>query len=167
MEAKSTTWLDADEQDAWIPLVTVLLLLPSALDAQLQRDSGLTLYEYIVLSALSEVGSDGLRVCDLAAVTSANPSRLSQVVTRMEHRDWVERTPDPDDGRATRVMLRPEGRRQVVEAAPGHVAAVREHVFEHLTPAQVNHLQKIALRIASTLVPPDSLIHTRETFSRA
>lgn len=167
MAGEETRWLDRDEQEAWIPLVTVLLMLPSALDAQLQRESGLTLYEYIVLSALSEIGGDGVRMSDLAAVTSAQPSRLSQVVTRMEQRDWVVRTPDPDDGRATRVILRPEGRRQLVSAAAGHVDAVREHVFDQLTPTQVHQLQRIAQRIASTLVPPDSLIHTRETFSRA
>ena len=148
-------------------IVPVLLLLPSALDAQLQRDAGLTLYEYIVLSALSEIGGEGVRMSDLAAVTSGQPSRLSQVVTRMEQRDWVARTPDPDDGRATRVLLRPAGKRQLVAAAPGHVEAVRQYVFDELTPAQVQQLARIAMRIASTLTPPDSLIHTRETFTRA
>lgn len=166
MAGDTTRWLDADEQEAWIPLVPVLLLLPSALDAQLQRDAGLTLYEYLVLSALSEIGPEGVRMSDLAAVTSGQPSRLSQVVTRMEQREWVARTPDPDDGRATRVQLRPCGKRQLVAAAPGHVEAVRQYVFDELTPAQVQQLARIAMQIASTLTPPDSLIHTRETFTR-
>ncbi len=167
MTGDQTRWLEPDEEEAWIPLVTTLLLLPSALDAQLQRDSGLTLYEYIVLSALSEIGDEGLRMSDLAAVTSGQLSRLSQVVTRMEQRDWVVRAPDPDDRRATRVLLQPKGRRLLTSAAPGHVTAVREFVFDQLSPTQVQHLQRIAFKIASTLTPPDSLIHVRETFRRS
>ncbi len=158
-------WLSSEEQDAWIPLVPILLMLPGALDAQLQADSAMTLYEYVVLSALSEIGAEGLRMSDLAAVTSGGPSRLSQVVSRMEQRGWVERRADPTDGRATRVHLLDGGRRVLVDAAPGHVAAVRRHIFDPLSPSQVQQLQRIALRIASTLMPPDSLIHTRETFT--
>lgn len=166
MSVDEPKWLQRSEQDAWIPFVPVLLLLPGALDAQLQRDAALTFYEYVVLSALSEIGGQGVRMSDLAAVTSGAPSRLSQVVSRMESRNWVERSPDPDDGRATRVRILPDGFKRLSAAAPGHVTTVRELVFEHLTPAQVQNLERIALRIASALVPPDSLIHTRETFKR-
>lgn len=165
MATEKPRWLTRDEQEAWIPFVPVLLMLPAALEAQLQEDSELTFYEYIVLSALSEIGGDGLRMSDLAAVTSGAPSRLSQVVSRMESRAWVERKPDPSDGRATRVHLQPGGRRILEHAAPGHVDAVRRLVFDQLTPAQVGQLRRIALRIASTLTPPDSLIHARDTFT--
>lgn len=165
MTDPGSQWLDHDEQEAWIPLVPVLFLLPSALDAQLQADSGMTLYEYVVLSALSEVGKDGLRVTQLAEVTSAAPSRLSQVVQRLEQRELLVRRPDPGDGRATRVHLLPAGRKVLEAAAPGHVAAVRRLVFDQLTPAQVRQLRSIAFRIASTLVPADSLIHTHNTFA--
>lgn len=165
MDEDPTRWLSAAEQDAWIPLVTVLLMLPGALDSQLQRDAGLTFYEYVVLAGLSERGSEGLRMSDLAAVTSASQSRLSQVVSRMEARGWVERAPDPCDGRATRVQILADGRSVLETAAPRHVDNVRRLVFDQLTPAQVGHLERIALRIASTLVPPDSLIHARETLS--
>lgn len=166
MPADEPQWLQRNEQDAWIPLVPVLLLLPGALDAQLQRDAGLTFYEYVVLSALSEIGGAGVRMSDLAAVTSGTPSRLSQVVSRMESRNWVLRSPDPDDGRATRVRILPDGFERLAAAAPDHVRTVRQLVFQHLTPAQVQQLERIALRIASALLPSDSLIHTRETFKR-
>lgn len=166
MSADDPQWLERSEQDAWIPFVPVLLLLPGALDAQLQRDAGLTFYEYTVLAALSGIGGDGVRMSDLAAVTSGAPSRLSQVVSRMESRNWVQRSPHPDDGRATLVRILPEGFERLAAAAPDHVRAVRQLVFHQLTPAQVQQLERIALRIASALLPSDSLIHTREAFKR-
>lgn len=165
MASNKARWLNGDEEAAWIPLVPVLLLLPSTLDGQLQADSEMTLYEYIVLSALSEIGKDGLRMTDLAAITSGAPSRLSQVVGRMENRRWVERRPDPSDGRAALVHLLEAGRTALSAAAPGHVEAVRRTVFDQLTPTQVKQLRKIALAIASSLLPTDSLLSAQATFA--
>lgn len=143
--------LDSDEQDAWKPLMSVLLTLPAALDAQLQRQSNLTFYEYVVLAGLEQAGDGGYRMTDLAAVTSGALSRLSQVVTRMEQRTWVARTPDPLDGRATRVVLRPEGARQLAAAAPGHVETVRRLVFDELSPTQVQQLRRVMQKISGAL----------------
>jgi hypothetical protein len=42
--ADEDRWLDENEQAAWTALVSVLLTLPGALDAQLQADAGMTLY---------------------------------------------------------------------------------------------------------------------------
>ena len=44
---------EREETDAWTAMVSLMLLLPGRLEAQLQRDSGLTLFEYLVLSSLS------------------------------------------------------------------------------------------------------------------
>lgn len=159
--ADDTPWLDDEEINAWIPFASMLLTLPGALDAQLQRDSGLTFYEYTVLAGLSSAGDDGLRVSDLAAVTSGGLSRLSQVVTRMSTRDWVARRPDPTDGRAARVVLRPTGRKVLEAAAPGHVRTVRALVFDHLNPTQVQHLRRISERVAAAVTGPDTLIQAR------
>ena len=152
MSADETRWLDGDEQAAWRPLVSVLLTLPAALDAQLQRQSNLTFYEYVVLDGLEAAGDDGYRMTDLAAATSSALSRLSQVVTRMEQRNWVARTPDPLDGRATRVVLRPEGARQLKAAAPGHLETVRRLVFDGLSPTQVQQLRRVMLKISGVVL---------------
>lgn len=167
MAADEGRWLDSDEQDAWRPLVSVLLTLPAALDAQLQRQSNLTFYEYVVLAGLERAGAEGHRMTDLAAVTSGALSRLSQVVTRMEQRGWVARTPDPLDGRATRVVLRPEGAKQLAAAAPDHVATVRRLVFDELTPTQVQQLRRVMLKISGAISGPDSLIQATDATAAA
>lgn len=163
MTADAPRWLDEDEQDAWAPFATVLLLLPAALDAQLQRDAGLTFYDYVVLSALSHVGDDGFRMSELAALTSGALNRLSQVVTRMEQRGWVRRQPDLADRRATRVVLLAEGRRQVEAAAPGHVETVRRLLFDDLTDTQVQQLRRIALKLAAALTGNSPHLPRRRT----
>ena len=42
-------WLDGDERSTW-RLAAVMVKLPAALDAQLQRDAGLSFFEYMVLA---------------------------------------------------------------------------------------------------------------------
>jgi len=151
--AEEPRWLDDEENDAWIALESVLMRLPSALDAQLQRDSGISHFEYQVLSGLSMVDDRTLRMSDLAAFAGGSLSRLSQVVGRLEKRGWVSRCPDPIDGRFTIATLTEEGWDVVAAAAPGHVEAVRRYVFDNLTRAQVRQLSTVGRRIVHAIDP--------------
>lgn len=135
-------WLDEREQHAWRQLAGVLLKLPAALDAQLQRDAGMTHFEYWVLALLSEADDRRLRLSHLAAQANASLSRLSHVVSRLERRGWLTREPCPEDARATDAVLTDEGWDKVIAAAPGHVATVRELVFDGLTPEEVEELSR-------------------------
>ncbi len=148
-------WLTDDERDAWIPLIGVLIKLPAALDAQLQRDAGLSHFEYMVLSRLSEAPERTLRMSDLAILANGSLSRLSHVVTRLERRGWVRREACPGDGRYTNAVLTADGWVKVTATAPGHVAAVRELVVDGLSPEQIGQLRDIAQRIMSRVVPGD------------
>jgi DNA-binding MarR family transcriptional regulator len=58
------------------------------------------------------------------ARTRRGGSALSNVVKRFEQRGWVERSPDPDDGRYTIAALTDSGYDVVVAAAPMHVRSV-------------------------------------------
>jgi DNA-binding MarR family transcriptional regulator len=148
-------WLDGDEQQAWIALASVFIRLPSALDAQLQRDAGISHFEYLVLSGLSMSAGHTMRMSDLAVVAEGSLSRLSQVVSRLERRGWVRRTPDPSDGRYTLAVLTQDGWDKVVATAPGHVEAVRQLVFDPLTRAQQRQLRDIGRRIMRAIDPND------------
>lgn len=148
-----TEWLDETQLDAWLKLVAVVELLPGALDHQLRRDSGLTHFEYFVLAMLSEASDRTLRMTSLAQRANATLPRLSHVVRRLEERGLVERRPCPEDGRATNALLTDAGWAEVVAAAPGHVATVRRHVIDALTPAQVGQLAEIAEALLERLDP--------------
>jgi DNA-binding MarR family transcriptional regulator len=146
-------WLTVEERDAWIPLVGLLIKLPAALDAQLQRDAGLSHFEYMVLSRLSEAPGHTLRMSDLAILANGSLSRLSHVVTRLERRGWIRRESCPADGRYTNAVLTDDGWAKVVAVAPGHVAAVRQLVVDALSPEQIGQLRGIAQQIMDRVVP--------------
>ena len=145
--------LDAEESAAWLSLVTLLELLPSALDSQLQRDSGITHFEFAVLSNLRFSPDQTQRMSALAVGTNATLPRLSHVVTRLENRGLVERVPCPEDRRATNARLTDAGRRELVRATPGHIDFVRRTVIDSLDRDQLGQLAVIASAFTRTLDP--------------
>ncbi|WP_134768025.1 MarR family transcriptional regulator [Nocardioides sp. 1609] len=150
-------WLDDHERAAWVRLAAILELLPGVLDSQLRRESGLTHFDYYALAMLSESPERTLRMTALAAQTHATLPRLSHVVKRLEDRGLVTRFPCPEDARATNVRLSEEGWRTVRAAAPGHVATVRHHVVDVLTPEQVDQLTAIGSALLARLDPEGAM----------
>jgi DNA-binding MarR family transcriptional regulator len=148
-------WLTAEEMPTWFAVVSLMIRLPAALDAQLQLDAGLSHFEYQVLAGLSEAPDRSLRMSVLAMLAEGSLPRLSQVVGRLERRGWVRRVPDPGDGRYTLAVLTDEGLVKVEATAPGHVAEVRRLVFDPLTKAQVRQLRDIGRRIIRAIDPDD------------
>lgn len=148
-------WLDDAEQEAFFSFANVVIRLPGVLDAQLQRDAGISHFEYVVMARLSMTPDHELRMSVLAENVQASLSRLSQVVARLERRGWIARSPDPDDGRYTIATLTEDGMAKVVATAPGHVETVRRYVFDRLSPTQVRQLATISELILETL-PPDA-----------
>ena len=140
-------WLSEQETEAWVGLHGVTMNLSSLLDAQLQRDSSMSSFEYSVLSWLSMVEGRSVRMSDLASLAHGSLSRLSNVVKKLEGRGLLVREPDPEDGRYTVARLTEEGWTAVVAAAPGHVRHVRSLVFDVLTPVQVRQLAEISRRL--------------------
>lgn len=148
-----TAWLTKPELAAWVRLAAVVELLPGVLDSQLRSDADLTNFEYYVLAMLSEAPDRTLRMTALAAQTNATLPRLSHVVRRLEDRGLVERFPCAQDGRATNARLTRDGWATIKESAPGHVATVREHVIDALTPAQLRQLTAITDAVLKRLDP--------------
>ena len=140
-------WLSDEQQAAWRPFVALLLRLPAVLDAQLQKDAGITQFDYLVLSGLSEAPGRTLRMSELAATASSSMSRLSHVVSRLEAKGWVRREPCPGDGRFINAVLTEEGWRKVEATAPGHVAAVRELLVDTLTSEEFAQLGALSAKI--------------------
>ncbi|GAB3122377.1 MarR family winged helix-turn-helix transcriptional regulator [Streptomyces calidiresistens] len=159
MDATEPRWLTPEERETWLELVGLFIRLPTALDAQLRRDAGLSHFEYQVLAGLSEAPDRTLRMSDLAVFADGSLSRLSHVVKRLEQRGWVRRTPDPCNGRYTLAVLTDAGMEKVVATAPGHVEEVRRLVFDPLTPARRRQLRDIGTRINAAIGPDDCPAH--------
>ncbi|MGW0179041.1 MarR family winged helix-turn-helix transcriptional regulator [Nocardia sp. NPDC003345] len=146
-------WLDEQEKAAWTGLISLILLLPGKLESPLRQEHGLTLFEYLVLSHLSEAPRRTLRMGQLAFLASGSLSRLSNVVKRCEQRGWIVRTPDPADGRYTLAELTDTGFDLVHQAAPTHLQAVRRLVLDPLNITDQKALARIADKLH--IVPDD------------
>ena len=144
MTGDDTPWLNQEEKQAWTGLAALVLLLPGRLESPL-REVDLTLFEYLVLSHVSEAADRRIRMSDLAFLANGSLSRLSNVVRRFEQRGWVTRSPV--------AALTDAGYRLVVDAAPIHVRAVREIVLDPLTAADVKALTRIADKLR--VIHPD------------
>ncbi|WP_241387558.1 MarR family winged helix-turn-helix transcriptional regulator [Rhodococcus sp. CH91] len=142
-----TEWLTADEKDAWTGLVSLILLLPGRLESPLQQEAGLTLFEYLTLSHISEAPHRRIRMSELAYLANGSLSRLSNVVKRFEQRGWAQRSPDPEDGRYTLVALTDTGYDVVAEAAPVHLRTVRKFALDPLSATDRKALARIAAKL--------------------
>jgi DNA-binding MarR family transcriptional regulator len=150
---EKTRWLSTDEMSAWRKFVAVVELLPGALDGQLQRDADLSHFEYFVLAMLSESPGRTLRMTELSSETNSTLPRLSHVVSRLEKRRLVKRSPCPEDRRATNATLTQAGWEKVVATAPGHVGAVRDNVIDPLDSRDIADLDRIMGRMLARLDP--------------
>jgi DNA-binding MarR family transcriptional regulator len=149
--AQPPRWLNHHEWSAWLQLVGAFTLLPAALDSQLQRDAGMSHFEFGVMVALSRQPDRRLQLRDLAVVANGSLSRLSHVISRLERRGWVRRTSGAK-GRATHAELTDEGYRKLTVAGPIHFREVRRLVFDVLTPEEVRALEQVTGRINAGLL---------------
>ena len=139
------------ESDAWLGLMRVCQLLPTALDVQLQANAQITHFEFMVLTSLQLAPEKTMRMTDVAHATNATLPRLSHVATRLSARGFVERTPCQEDKRATNLRLTPEGRSALMRAIPRHIAQARDLVIDALSAEQLDQLAAITSAIDARL----------------
>ena len=146
-----TRWLDPDEQRTWRAFLTASRALMETLDRELQRDAGMPHAYYEILVRLSEAPDRRLRMSELAETTGSSRSRLSHAATRLEASGWIRREECPTDRRGQVAVLTDAGFAALAAAAPGHVEGVRRHLFDALSPAQVDQLKRISETLADHL----------------
>lgn len=149
-----TRWLDEDEQRTWRSFLWAGRLLFDRLDRQLQHDAGLPHAYYEILVHLSEAPGRTLRMSELAATSLSSRSRLSHAVARLEEAGWVARHACPTDRRGSFAHLTDAGMSRLEQAAPGHVEAVRTHLFDQLTIEQQHALRDISDTLLAHLDGP-------------
>nr|WP_050778226.1 MarR family transcriptional regulator [Micromonospora sp. ATCC 39149] len=142
--AVMTRWLNPDEQRTWRAYLAASRALMEKLDRELQRDAGMPHAYYEILVRLSEAPDRRLRMSDLADATGSSRSRLSHAAARLEASGWIRREDCPTDRRGQVAVLTDAGFAALAAAAPNHVEGVRRHLFDALSPAQVDQLRRIS-----------------------
>ncbi|MFH9754919.1 MarR family winged helix-turn-helix transcriptional regulator [Streptomyces griseus] len=146
-------WLTDEEQHAWRAYRHATTLLEDHLDRQLQRDAGMPHIYYGLLVQLSQAPRRRMRMTELARDAKITRSRLSHAIARLEKNGWVRREECPSDKRGQNAVLTDDGYKMLRRSAPGHVEAVRQAMFDRLTPEQVSSLGEIMRVLAAGLEP--------------
>ncbi|MER7044139.1 MarR family winged helix-turn-helix transcriptional regulator [Streptomyces jumonjinensis] len=151
METETATrWLTDDEQCTWRTHLDVSRLLMHQLEKDLQP-FGLTNNDYEILVNLSESAERRLRMSDLAAATLQSKSRLSHQITRMESAGLVRRENCESDRRGLYAVLTEHGMETMRKVAPHHVASVRKHFIDLMTPEALAELRESLAPVADHL----------------
>jgi DNA-binding MarR family transcriptional regulator len=148
----STSELTQPERVAVARLQAMLELLPTSLDRQLAV-AGLTAFEFTLLEALAEAEAHRLRLSALATRTNATLARLSRVVTSLERKGLVERTPCPADARATNAVLTEAGMDVFHQSRPLYAEVVRELILAPLAGDDMAQLSRLTLAMLARLDP--------------
>ena len=150
-------WLDGDQQRAWLAYVRVQLRLAYEMNRQLLADSGMSLPDYDVLTALSVADGGRMQITVLAAQIGWERSRVSHHVRRMSARGVVTCGLSATDRRITEVTLTDQGRRALEAAAPGHVDLVRRLFFGGLPADLVGPLSEALESVYANVIKQGSL----------
>lgn len=135
-----------DSLEAWSQLVAVYQSVLHDVVHALEDDAGLDSGVFSALAYLARAEPSGrLRMSDLHELMHPRYSQpgLSRLVQRMEADGWVERRADPEDGRATILVITRAGSARFSRANAVYTKAVREHFGQHLAPAEARSLQRV------------------------
>lgn len=150
-----TRWLDEEQQQAWRAWLDVNTQMFARMSRELQASSGLSIQDYDVLVALTDVTGGSVRMRDLGVALQWEKSRLSKHLARMIARGLVARRDCADDRRGAFVEITEEGVAAIQGAAPDHAELVREVFFDGLSGEQVRELTTICRVVLDRLDATD------------
>jgi DNA-binding MarR family transcriptional regulator len=135
------------ENRLWRSLMRVNAALPRLLEEDLVRGAGLSLSEFAILLVLTESGSSGRRMSDLALASAISPSRATRIVAELELRGLVGKSRFENDGRGNVAIVTPAGRKAFRAAYPIQVKRARELLFDNLSPDEVDELAEMMTQL--------------------
>ena len=135
-------------------VATLMLIAYRAMDERVisaMREAG---YDITVAQArlAQRIAEDGSRLVDLAEQAQVTKQTASMLVAALEREGFVERVPDPTDGRARLIRFTAEGQ-AAADRAREVVMSVEQEWNEHLGPRLASALRE-ALMSLRELVDP-------------
>ena len=132
---------------AWRLYFESALALQDVLDAELERDVGISLRWYDALVHLEET-PDGLRMNELAERILYSKSGFTRVVDRMEEAGFLRRVRPENDRRSILVILTDQGRNTLEQARRHHRHAIEQHFSRHLTDTDIRALTRALEKVS-------------------
>ena len=132
--------------DAWEALLSAHAVLMKQFAAE-DIWADVSMREYDVLYTLSK-GREPLRLCDLNRHVLLSQPALSRLVDRLAERGFIQRQPDPADGRGVRLALTEAGWAVQRQIGRQHARGVARAMTAGLDPAELKQLETICLKLA-------------------
>ncbi|WP_375390318.1 MarR family winged helix-turn-helix transcriptional regulator [uncultured Amnibacterium sp.] len=143
--------LTSGEASTWRLIQRLSELASGVVEHQIRSAADLSSAEFDVLGCLVAAPDRQLRQNELATMLGWDKSRLSHQLTRMQHRELIERQ---KSGRVHAVEVTRMGVRKFELADNAHVAAVRALLLEHLSSAEREALERTAAQSGAAQVQP-------------
>jgi DNA-binding MarR family transcriptional regulator len=143
------TPLSPEEEAVMRALGRLMLVLPRALNADLEREQRMTASEYSALRHLSESECGMMRMSELAQACDMSLSGMTRLAAKLESQGQLTRIKCEDDARGWNAVLTPAGLTRLRAAWPTHLASVRRHIFAHLDGLDLRKLAAALEAIAS------------------
>jgi DNA-binding MarR family transcriptional regulator len=131
-----------DPREAWHLLLQVSSRVLRELDDALDADDRITVTEFDVLITLDNAPDRQLRMTDLARATLLSSGGMTRLAGRLERRGLLRRLPDPDDARAFRATLTPDGQRKLAHARTTHDAVLARMIAPHVTDSALRAVER-------------------------
>ncbi len=143
--------LSPRELSAYFAFTEVSSLLRHAVETQLREVGKLSYVQFQLLARLGDSPGGSQRMTDLADGVVYSRSGLTYQAQLLESRGLVTRSPSPEDERSTIVTLTDEGRAVLAAVFPGHIEAVKSHLFASLSDSDVEALEHIMTQVSAHL----------------
>ncbi|UVO11113.1 MarR family winged helix-turn-helix transcriptional regulator [Mycobacterium sp. SVM_VP21] len=143
--------LDEIEQRCWQVFLESSTLLLSMVNRRLLAQHSLSLFDFLVLDALARSADGSARMGDLAHALVLAPSRLTELMRRLESQGWVRRSRSRADGRGVIATITREGRAMVRPAARTYAQSVRVFYLAPMSRPQMIALGDSCRRISVPL----------------
>lgn len=118
------------------------------LSGRMERRLGVTAPQRLVLRCVGKF--PGLSAGQLAALLHLDPSTISSALRRLEQRNLLERTRDPDDARRVVLQLTTAGR-SVARATAGTVEHAVEQMMAEVAPDELDRFEALLERLCDTV----------------
>jgi DNA-binding MarR family transcriptional regulator len=139
--------------EAWQAFLRASIRLMERLDAELEVH-GLSLADYEILVHLSAEPTGELRMTELATRTLVSRSGLTRRLDRLVESGLVERRSCPTDRRGVLAVVTEAGCLRLEQAAPTHVAGVRQHFLSQLGGQDLTALAASLNAVVQSSVTP-------------
>ena len=142
---------DKPELRLWLRLLTCTNLLEGEIRRRLRQEFATTLPRFDLLAQLDRT-SGGLTLTELSNRMMVSNGNLTGLVDRLVGNNLVERLPDPDDGRSTRVALTTLGKKHFEAMTPAHESWING-MLEGLDNDDIGHLHDLLGKLKKSASP--------------